>query len=202
MEEIKNSGQLPQEEKDKIGTEESPYAGYKPQKGVTPPWNPFDPARRQNRVTIKERKFLMVLSMTGKLVDAYRAAYKVKDYPDKQLERARVNAMAQQVLARLKKKAPELVAAFTFDDITPDFVKKEMLKLYNKEDVKDADKIRLLELMGKTQAMFTDKNIVETKIQEVVDQIYKEGDEDFPMRDDRLTRADIEEGILSKYPKA
>ena len=41
---------------------ESKYKGYKPEKGKTPPWDPFNPEKRKKRMTIKERKFLFLLS--------------------------------------------------------------------------------------------------------------------------------------------
>jgi len=173
--------------------DEKKYKGYKPTKGITPSWNPFDPEKRKKRVTIREKKFLMVLSTTGSLQEAYKAAYTVKDYGDKKLQSARVGALANQVLRRLKGKAPELVAALTFEDITPDFVKKEMLKLYNKDEASIHEKTRLLELMGKTQAMFTDKKVIDARIEEVMNDIYQESDDDFPMKDERKGRIEIEE---------
>jgi hypothetical protein len=169
------------------------WEGYKPQKGVTPPWNPFSQEGRKNRITMKERKFMMMVSTTGSLHDAYKATYKVKEYPNKKIESARIGALANQVLRRIRNKAPELVAAMTFEDITPDFVKKEMLKLYNQEDASIHEKTRLLELMGKTQAMFTDKIQSDTKIRGMVDTIYKETDEDFPEKDERIGRLEIED---------
>ena len=171
------------------------WKNYHPQKGIAPPWNPFNPENRKNRLTINEKKFLYVLGKTGKLYEAYMAVYKVKDYGNPSLQRSRVVAMASQVLARLRKKAPELTQAATFDDISVDFVKKELLKLYHNDEASIHEKTRLLELMGKTQAMFTDKQIVDTKIREVVGQVYTEADDDFPSVDHRLNRLEIEEKI-------
>lgn len=175
-----------------LNPETGKWEGYVPEKGKTPPWNPFDPAKRKNRVTIKEHKFMAFLSTTGSMQEAYRAAYKVKDYGNPALEKARVSALANQVLRRIRLKDPKLVEAMTFEDIDKDFVKKGMLKLYNKTDIADHDKIRLLELMGKTQAMFTDKVQSETRVTEVVKTVFKESDEDFPEIDQRLSRFDME----------
>jgi len=174
------------------------WEGYVPKKGTTPPWDPWNPAKRKNRVTLKERKFMMMLSTTGSMQEAYRGVYKVKDYGNPRLEAARVSALANQVLRRIRVKAPDLVAAMTFEDITPDFVKKEMLKLYNDSGSSIHEKTRLLELMGKTQAMFTDKIQTETKVREIVDTIYKESDEDFPEQDHRLGRLEMEELKIGK----
>ncbi len=178
--------------------EKSKYAGYKPQKGVTPPWDPFNPEKRKKkgRMTIRERKFLYMLSQTGSLNDAFRSAYKVTPMPDKKLEATRVTAMANQVLARLKRKVPELTEKMTFEDITPDFVRKGILDLNKRaRDKGDLNiETRTWELMGKMHAMFTDKIRSETKITEVVDTIYQETDEDMPRKDDRLARVDIDVG--------
>lgn len=168
------------------------YEGYVPKKGETPPWDPWNPEKRKNRVTMKERKFMAFLSTTASMQEAYRATYKVKEYGNPALERARVSALANQVLRRIRAKAPELVEAMTFENIDKEFVQKGMLKLYNKEDIADHDKIRLLELMGKTQAMFTDKIQNETKVTEVIKTVYKESDADFPEQDHRLGRLDLE----------
>lgn len=174
---------------------EQRWEGYAPAKGVKPNWNPFDPSKRKNRVTLKERKFMAMLSTTGSMQEAYRAVYKVKDYGNPSLERARISALANQVLRRIREKDPALVSAMTFEDITPDFVKKEMLKLYNHSDASIHEKTRLLELMGKTQAMFTDKVQSETKITEVIDTVYRESDEDFPESDHRIGRMELEEKL-------
>jgi len=177
--------------------EENKWKGYKPTKGVTPPWNPWSHKLHKKKVTINEKKFLMVLSQTGSLAEAYKAVYRYKPYPDKRIETARISAVAAQILKRIKVKAPELVAAFTFDDINPDFIKKEMLKLYNHDHATIGEKTRLLELMGKTQAMFTDKIISDTKIREVIEPVYRESDEDFPDEkiDERKTRLDIMDSV-------
>lgn len=179
--------------------ETSRWIGYKATKGVTPPWNPFDPTKRKprNRITINERKFMYALSQTGSMSAAFRAVYKMKPYPDKHIEAARCRSMGARILERVRKKDPEFAARMTFDDITPDFVKKEMLSLYTNDHATIAEKIRLLELMGKTQAIFTDKVISDTKIREVVDPIYKdygEAEDDFPeLRDERLSRIEIDQ---------
>jgi len=165
--------------------EKQKWEGYKPAKGVKPNWDPFNPDKRKNRLTLNERKFLYFLGKTGKLKEAYLAAYKVKDLGNPILQNARIHSLANQVLARLRKKAPGLTSATTLDDISVDFVKKELLKLYNHEESTIHEKTRLLELMGKTQAMFTDKQIVDTKVREVVDQVYRETDDDFGSIDQR-----------------
>ena len=136
----------------------------------------------------------MILSQTGSISAAFRGVYKIRAHLDKAIENARVRSIGSRVLERIKKKNPAMVAAFTFDDVTPDFIKKEMMKLYSSDHSTIAEKTRLLELMGKTQAMFTDKVISDTKIREVVDPIYKEREDDFPdQKDDRLSRLDIEQ---------
>ena len=123
-----------------------------------------------------------------------------KDFTkDKRIENARISAAATGVLKRLRDKAPELVSAFTFDDVNKDYIKHEMLKLYNHDHATIGEKTRLLELMGKTQAMFTDKIISDTKIREVVEPIYTESAEDFPERlDERKGRIEIEDEEIEK----
>lgn len=182
---------------------ESKYKGYKPQKGVTPPWDPFDPEKRKKRITIREKKFLMMLSTTGSLQEAFRAAYKVSPHSDKKIENARVSAMANQVLTRLRKKAPELTAASTFEDITPEFVKKGIMDLYTRSKEKGEMHIEkgVLELMGKMHAMFTDKKVVDSTVKGVVETIYQESDDDMPVKDERMGRAEIEEKF-GNIPKA
>lgn len=168
------------------------WKGYRATKGMKPPWDPYSSQHRRNKVTINEKKFLMVLSQTGSLIEAYKATYRYTQYPDKRIENGRIRALADQVLRRVKGKAPELVAAFTFDDITPDFIKREMLKLYGHDHATISERTRLLELMGKTQAMFTDKIVSDNKIREVVDPIYTETEEDFPDKgDQRQSRLEI-----------
>ena len=206
MDEIKTQVISPTEEAKKLFTKGNPHPtgaywdtelnkwkGYKATKGLKPPWDPYSAAHRKTKVTINEKKFLMVLSQTGSLAEAYRATYRYTQYPDKRIENGRIRAIAEQVLRRIKNKAPELVAAFTFDDMTPDFIKREMLKLYSHDHATIGEKTRLLELMGKTQAMFTDKIISDTKIRDVIEPIYTESAEDFPdRRDDRQSRFDID----------
>lgn len=197
----------PAEDAKKIFTKENPHPtgaywdpeinkwkGYKATKGMKPPWDPYNHGHRKTKVTINEKKFLMVLSQTGSMTEAFKATYKYTQYPDKRIEGGRIRALAEQVLRRIKNKAPELVAAFTFDDMTPDFIKREMLKLYSHDHATIGEKTRLLELMGKTQAMFTDKVISDTKIREVIDPIYTESADDFPdQADKRQGRIEIED---------
>ena len=206
MTEIETISLTPGEEAKKLFTKEYPHPtgaywdqelqkwkGYKATKGMKPPWDPYNHGHRKTKVTINEKKFLMVLSQTGKLSEAFKATYKYTQYPDKRIENGRVRALAEQVLRRIQKKAPELVAAFKFDDVTPDFIKREMLKLYEHDHATIGEKTRLLELMGKTQAMFTDKIISDTKIREVIEPIYTETADDFPEQaDKRKNRLDIE----------
>jgi hypothetical protein len=190
------SGAVYNAEKDK-------WIGYKPTKGVAPPWKPFDKKRKANRLTIRERKFLLVLSTTGNLSEAYRSAYKITHHADKKIEAARVHSQANVVLNRLRKKSPELVAQFMFEDITPEFVRGEMMKLYKNEGATVAERTRILELMGKMHAMFTDKNIQQTTIKDMNETLYKESDEDFPeQKDNRFGRQDITEDIFNDIPKA
>lgn len=170
------------------------WKGYKATKGIKPPWDPYHYGHRKAKVTLNEKKFLMVYSQTGHLTEAFRSAYKYTQYPDKRIENARIRAMADQVLRRIRKKAPELVAAFTFDDMTPDFIKKEYMKLYNHDHATITEKRAILADMAKINAMFTDKIVTDQKIREVVNPMYTEADEDFPDRvDQRKTRLDIEE---------
>lgn len=172
------------------------WIGYRAEKGKTPPWKPFNQPRKARRMTIRERKFLYVLSTTGNLSGAYRAAYKVKAFPDKKVENARVYTMATQVINRLRKKYPELVKELTFEDVSPDFVRKELMNLYKEDSSTTTEKTRILELMGKIHGMFTDKNIVETKIHDVAETLYAETDEDFPdQKDERKSRMELEDSI-------
>ena len=89
-------------------------------------------------------------------------------------------------MRRIKDKDPKLVASVTFDDMTPDFIKKEYMKLYNHEHATIGEKRAILADMAKINAMFTDKVVAETKIKEIVDPIYSEASDDFPeMIDER-----------------
>ena len=170
---------------------------YIPEKGKMPAHDPFNPEKRKNRITIRERKFLYLLSTTGNLQEAFRGVYKVKHHDDKRIESAHVGAQANQVLKRLRYKAPELVAAFCFEDISPDFVKKEMLKLYSADSTATHEKIRLLELMGKTQALFTEKHVTDIRMTDIIKRVYKETDADMPddHRDDRVDRVEADEKL-------
>jgi hypothetical protein len=175
---------------------ESKWKGYKATKGFSPPWNPFNPENRRKRTTVNERKFLMVLSTTGSINEAFRAVYKIPVHPDKRIENARIQAMGSQILARLKAKAPALVSAFTFEDITPDFIKKEYMKLYNSDHATIAEKRAMLSDMAKMHAMFSDKIVLDNKIRDSVDSLYKESDDDFPdHKDERISRTQIEEKV-------
>lgn len=155
------------------------WKGYKATKGVTPPWRPYNPEYRKGKVTINERRFLMVYSQTGNKIEAFKASYRYTQYPDKRIENARIAALAGQVLTRIKAKAPELVSAFTFDDMTPEYIKREYLKLYNHDHATIGEKRSILADMAKINAMFTEKIITDQKIREVVDPIYTESEEDF-----------------------
>lgn len=169
------------------------WKGYKPTKGVKPPWDPYNQERVKSRLTMNEKKFLVIYSQTGKLTEAFKAVYKYTRYPDKRIEDGRVRALAEQVIRRIKKKAPDLVAAFTFDDMTPDFIKKEYMKLYTNDHATIAERRAILADMAKINAMFTDKIITDQKIREVVNPVYTESDEDFPQQaDERKSRLDIE----------
>ncbi len=177
-------------------SEKKKWIGYKAEKGKTPPWKPFDQPRKPRRMTIRERKFLLVLSTTGSLTGAYRAAYKVKSFPDKKMENARVYTMANQVIRRLRIKYPEWVKELTFEDISPDFVRKELMSLYKEDGATVTEKTQLLKLMGQIHGMFTEKNVVETKIREVADSLYAETEEEFPTtKDFRLSRLEIDDKI-------
>ncbi len=172
------------------------WKNYKPKKGVTPPWQPFDPERRKGRLTIKERKFLYMLSKTGNINKSYKSVYKYTKFDDKKLENVRIGSMANVKLKRLKEKSPELVAAFTFEDITPDFVRKGLLDLYGR--AKDTGNMHIekgvLELMGKIHALFSEKQIYKEEVKEVIGDIYQENDSDMPGNqvDESLSRTEID----------
>lgn len=174
---------------------ESPWKGYKPKKGVTPPWDPFNPEKRKKRMTMSEKKFLYVLSSTGNMSEAYRAAYKHRVLPDRRMDNARVYAMANQILERVRRKFPLEVSQMLFEDITPDFVRRELMNLFKNEGSTVGEKTRIIELMGKIHGMFTDKQIVESRIKDLVKDIYQETDDDMPMHDSRLSRIEIDENI-------
>ena len=172
---------------------EEKWRGYRPTKGINPPWLPYAQRHRERRVTINEKKFLMVLSQTGNMQEAYKAVYKYVPHPDKRIEAAKIGSKALQIMKRIKNKEPELVAAFTFEDINKDFIKRELLNLYNHDHATIGEKTRLLELMGKTQQLFKDVTIQETRIKEIVDPIYQENEDDMPEHiDDRIGRLEIE----------
>lgn len=175
------------------------WTGYRAQKGVTPNWRPFDADQKDkaHKLTFKERKFLSMLSVTGELATAYRAAYRVKDYGNKALENSRVHANAMKVIRRLRTKAPDLVNALTFQEFSDmDTVKRGLIELYHDPKATIHEKTRILELVGKTYAGFSDKVQTETKITEVIKTVYKESDEDFPdVKDNRIGHPDMAELI-------
>lgn len=175
------------------------WKNYHPKKGVKPPWDPFNPEKRKNALTFNERKFLYVLGRTGKLNDAYLTAYKVREFGDPKLQATRITSMANQVLARIKRKQPELANQMTFGDINGEFVKKGLLKLLEHPEASIHEKTRIFELMGKMNDVniFSDKHVIETKITEVKRMLYSEEDDDFPTIDKRLTRDEIEAKILT-----
>ena len=137
---------------------------------------------------------MAMLSKTGSMQEAYRAVYKVKDYGNPKLESSRVGALANQVLRRIREKDPQFAAEMTFEDITADYVKKGLIDLKNRAQQAGNMNVeaRMWELMGKTQAIFTDKVVSDTKITEVTNAIYKETDEDFPEIDKRISREEME----------
>ena len=156
--------------------EENKWQGYRPKKGVAPPWLPFDIRRRnleksRNRITINEHKFLLIYSQTGSATEAWKAVYKYNVYQDKRLEDARIRMAAKRKIDRIRKKDPRLTAEYLFEDITPEYIKKEMQKLYQHDHATIGEKLRALELMGKTQAMFTDKIVSDIKIKDSVKEI-------------------------------
>ena len=171
------------------------WRGYKARKGFHPPWNPFDNKYRKPRgLTVNERKFIGIFSTTGNMSEAFRATYKIKPYPDKRLEAARVRSLAHRVLERARKKDPEYVKAFLFEEVTPDFVKKEYMSLYRSDHATIAEKRAMLSDMAKINAMFTDKVVTDQRIREITEPVYAEADEDFPeMKDLRYGRQEIEE---------
>lgn len=173
--------------------EKRAWKGYKPRPGLKPNWDPFNPEKRKKRMTIAEKKFLLVISATGNMSEAYRAAYKHKTLPDKRLDNARVYAMANQILARVRKKFPVETSQMLFEDITPDFVRRELMDLYKSAEATIGEKTRIVELMGKIHGMFTDKQIVENKIKDLVKDVYQETDNDMPIKDSRLGRIEIDE---------
>lgn len=184
--------------------EESKWKGYKPKEGVSPPWLPFNIKRRdlekeRNKVTLNEKKFLMVYSQTGSATEAWKSVYKYNVYQDKRMEDARIRIAAKRKIDKIRKKAPDLVQAFLFEDITPEYIKREMQKLYNHDHATIGEKLRALELMGKTQAMFTEKVISDVSIKEKVKEVYRESNDDFPEQaDQRLTREQTDRNLLNK----
>lgn len=173
---------------------EQKWKGYKATKGFAPPWNPFNPENRKKRVTINEKKFLMVLSQTGNMNESFRAVYKVTAFSDKRMENARISALANQVLERIRRKAPELVRAYTFDDVNPDWIKKEYRKLYDNPHGTISEKRAILADMAKINAMFTEHLITDQKIREIVDPVYAETADDMPTQlDERKSRYQIDE---------
>lgn len=173
-----------------------------PQKNVTPPWDPFNREKHPHKkrgLNIRERKFLLLISTTGNLSEAVRGVYKCPTHPDKKIAAAMVHSYAIRKLEQIRKKEPELVAKYTYEDITPDFVRRELMKMYNNPDTPTHERVRLLELMGKTHAMFTDKHQVDTKVKDAVDTIYQESDSDFPVsQDNRITRDEIDSKFIPK----
>ena len=180
-------------------TEENRWRGYKAKKGVSPPWVPYSKKRIRTEPNIKERKFMWILSKTGSVTEAYRSCYRIKIHEDKRLEAAKARSLGEQILRRIKKNFPEWVKAFTFSDITPDFIKSEMMNLYSSDHATIAEKTRLLELMGKVEAMFTEKKIIDTRIREIIEPLYAETDEDFPEhKDERVSRVGIEKALIQE----
>lgn len=160
----------------------------------------FNPEKRRGRVTMKERKFLTILAMTCNLSESYRAVYKFTPNENKKLEAASVHSAAYKVLKRLKEKAPELVAAVTFENLNPEFVTKAILDLYARAKEKDNMNIeaRTVEMMAKTQNMFKETNVIETKITDIVGQVYKETDADMPVKDNRMGLQEFNDKYLKK----
>jgi len=148
----------------------------------------FNPEKRRNRITLYERKFLAVLALTCNKSEAFRAVYKVAHQENKQLEAAYVHSEATKVLKRIKRKSPELYAAATFENITPDFVTKAILDLYGRAKEKEDMNIetRVVDMMAKTQNMFKETSVIETKVQDVIKNVYKETDDDMPTEDKRV----------------
>ena len=165
----------------------------------------FAPDKRK-RMTMKEHKFMAVLSQTCNLREAFRAVYKVGDFEDKKMEDNYVSAQANKVLNRIKKKAPEYAAAMTFEDITPDFVRKATLKLYNKAiEAEDRNiEARAVEMMAKFNAMFKEDVTVKSKIEGTVKNIYKETDDDMPdFGNNKIGRDEFNSKFIEKdIPKA
>lgn len=179
--------------------EENKWKGYKAMKGVSPPWVPYSKKRIRTEPNMREKKFMWILSKTASLAEAYRATYRARIYEDKRIESAKARDLGEQVLRRIKKNFPEWVKAFTFSDFTPDFIRSEMMNLYSSDHASIAEKTRLLELMGKTEAMFTEKKIIDTKIRGIVESLYAETDDDFPeYRDDRVGRIEVEKALDKK----
>lgn len=178
-------------------TETKKWKGYKPKKGMKPNWDPFNPEKRKGRLTINEKKFLYLLSKTGNINKSYKSVYRYTKLDDKKLENARIGSAASIKIKRLKEKSPELVAAFTFEDITPDFVRKGLLDLYGR--AKESGNMHVekgvLELMGKIHALFSEKQIYKEEVKEVIGDIYQENDSDMPGKqvDESLSRTEIDE---------
>ncbi len=175
---------------------EGKWKNYHPQKGKTPPWEPFKSpgSGKRKGMTIKEKKFLYMLSATGSLSKAFRSTYKVRAYPDKKIESARVYAMAAQVLKRLRKNYPDFVREFAFEDVNPGYLRKRLMSIDNDEGSTNMERIAALKLMGQLIGAYSDKNIVEVKMKEVKDTLYSESTEDMPEeRREQVSRIEVEE---------
>lgn len=148
----------------------------------------FNPEKRRNRVTMKEKKFLQILALTCNKQEAYKAVYKYTPQENKRLEAASINSAADKILKRLRVKAPDLVAAVTFENVNPEFITKAILDLFSRAREKGDMNIeaRVIEMMAKTQNMFKETNVIETKIQDTIKSVYKESADDMPKRDERI----------------
>ena len=174
--------------------EELKWKGYKAVKGMSPPWVPYSKKRIRTEPNIKEKKFVMILSKTGSITEAYRACYRVKIYDDKRIEAAKAHVLGKQVLERIKKNFPEWVKTFSFSDITPDFIRDQYMNLYNSPHATIAEKKAILDSMSKIEKLFSDSAAVDIKIREVINPMYQESDADFPeYKDNRITRVGAEE---------
>jgi hypothetical protein len=182
--------------------EELKWKGYKAVKGMSPPWVPYSKKRVRTEPNLRERKFMWILSKTGSITEAYRSTYLVKQYDDKRIEAARARANGQNILARIKKNFPDWVKAFSFADITPDFIRDQYMNLFNSPHATIAEKKGILDSMSKIEKLFSDNAAIDIKIREVVNPVYQESDSDFPThQDDRVGRTGAESIGVYKQPE-
>lgn len=172
--------------------EEQKWRGYKAVKGVSPPWVPYSQKRIRTEPNLREKKFMWILSKTGSIYEASKSTYKVKHYEDKRIEAARLVTKGKQVLTRLKRTFPDFVKAFSFSDFGPDFIRNNYLELLQNPNATIGERKGVLDSMAKLEQLFSEKKIVDVRIREVINPVYKETDSDMPDNDNRLSKIALE----------